>query len=109
MMRREYEYIFTNGELDIDCIYGKARRKRKFTCDIKEAIIMAHSSRREAEQELATATATMDYGSGTIGDGTFYLLSLLNGKRVKIIFEPNEMMFNAIKTYISPRKLLKKQ
>jgi len=109
MMRKEYEYIFTNGELDIDCIYGKSRRKRKFSCEVREAFIIAHHSRRDAEQELSTATATMDFSTGVINDTTFYLLAIHQGKRVKVVFNPNEMMFNAVKSYISPRKLLKKQ
>jgi hypothetical protein len=109
MMKKEYEYILTNGELDIDCIYGKARRKRKFSCDVKEALLLAHSGNRDADHEYKSAETTLDMGSGRVTENTWYLLATQKGKRVKVIFEPNEMMFGAMKAYISPRKIYKKQ
>ncbi len=33
----EYEAIYTNGDLDVDVIRGKAKRKRLFACEIREA------------------------------------------------------------------------
>ncbi len=33
----EYEAIYTNGALDVDIIRGRARRKRLFSCEIREA------------------------------------------------------------------------
>ena len=33
----EYEAIYTNGDLDVDVIRGRARRKRLFACDVREA------------------------------------------------------------------------
>jgi len=107
-MKKEFEYIFTNGELDIDCIYGKARRKRKFTGDVKEAILLAHSANRDAETELKKAEVTLDFGSGIISEKSWYLLTTHTGKRTKIIFEPNDNMFAAMKPFIPPRKIFKK-
>ncbi|MDW7657660.1 MAG: DUF6106 family protein, partial [Bacillota bacterium] len=40
-MNREYEYIVTNGDLDIDVIIARRRRKRIFTGKAKEFEIMA--------------------------------------------------------------------
>jgi hypothetical protein len=37
LLSLEYEAIYTNGDLDVDAIRGKARRKRLFSCDIREA------------------------------------------------------------------------
>ncbi|MCL2704453.1 MAG: hypothetical protein FWE91_12760 [Defluviitaleaceae bacterium] len=108
MMKKEFEYIITNGELDIDCIYGKARRRRKFSCDVRQALILAHAGNRDAEHELKAAEVVMDLGSGAVNENTWHLLAAQGGKRIKVIFEPNEMMFNAIKSYISPRKIYKK-
>ena len=108
LLNKEFEYIFTNGELDIDCIYGKARRKRKFTCNIKDARFLAHANNREAEVELKKITESLNFGSGRVNENTWYLLVSHQGKHVKMIFEPNEAMFNAIRTYIGPRKIYKK-
>ena len=34
----EYEYVFVNGDLDIDKIMNKARRKRMFSVDVREKL-----------------------------------------------------------------------
>ncbi len=34
----EYEYIFTNTDLDIDIIYNRSKRKRAFTTDLKDCV-----------------------------------------------------------------------
>lgn len=37
LLNVEYEAIYTNGDLDVDLIRGKSRRKRLFSCGIREA------------------------------------------------------------------------
>jgi len=38
----EYEYVFTNGELDVDAIYSRARRKRLMSVVVKDFELMIH-------------------------------------------------------------------
>ncbi len=37
----EYEYVFVNGDLDIDKIMNKARRKRMFSVDADQMELLA--------------------------------------------------------------------
>ncbi|MCL2030817.1 MAG: hypothetical protein FWG93_04665, partial [Oscillospiraceae bacterium] len=37
----EYEYIFTNGDIDFDIIYGRTRRKRLLSANCREFELMA--------------------------------------------------------------------
>lgn len=37
----EYEYVFTNGEVDIDVIYQRVNRKKKVQFSIKDAALFA--------------------------------------------------------------------
>ena len=41
----EYEYVFVNGDLDIDKIMNKARRKRMFSVDADQMELLAPSGR----------------------------------------------------------------
>lgn len=110
-LNKEFEYIFTNGDLDIDCIYGKSRRKRMLSCDIKEIMFMTHASNRnyDHERELATAKTVMDCSSGIQNDNTYIILTLYKGNRVKLLIEPNETLLKAIQPYLGTRKFFKKQ
>lgn len=103
----EYEYLFTNGELDIDIIYSRSRRKRQFTGFVKDFEIMAHVENPNCTRSFDNAQETKDYSSGQVLPNTYAFLTTYKGKRLKIIIEPNEMMVNAISTVLSPRKFIK--
>ncbi len=44
----EYEYVFVNGDLDIDKIMNKARRKRMFSVDADQMELLARLGRINA-------------------------------------------------------------
>jgi len=101
----EYEYVYTNGELDIDAIYNKSRRKRLFSAVVKDFEIMAHIDDKNHEHTLTTAQEVKDFSSGLPGPDTYVFLTIINGKKTKVIIEPNEKMLKAISGGISRRKL----
>ena len=105
----EYEYIFTNGELDIDCIYAKSRRKRQFSGVVRDFDIMAHVEDRDHASDFNSATETKDFSSGKVKNNTYAFLASYKGKKLKIIIEPDEVMVQAFSTVITPRKFFKKQ
>jgi hypothetical protein len=104
----EYEYIFTNGELDIDAIYNRTRRKRMYSGTVKDFEIMAHIDDRDHFHDFDSAQETKNYASGVTKNETYAFLAPYKGKRLKIIIEPNEMMVKAISTVLTPRKFIKK-
>jgi hypothetical protein len=91
----EYEYVFTNGELDIDIIYDQARRKRLFSAHVKSFEIMAHIDDKTHEHAMNSAQAVIDYSSGTPGPNTYVFLAVHQGKKTKFIIEPNDKMLKA--------------
>jgi hypothetical protein len=105
----EYEYIFTNGDLDIDVIYNKNRRKRLFSGLVKDFEIMAHVEDKAHVGDFTNLSETKDYSSGIVGKDTYAFLTTYKSKRMKIIIEPNEMMVKAFSTVLTPRKFFKKQ
>lgn len=105
----EYEYIFTNGELDIDIIYSRSRRKRLFSANVKNFDIMCHIEDKMRAGEFNGAQITLDYSGGTVTENTYAFLLPYKGKRTKVIIDPNEKMLTAIAGVMSRQKLFIKK
>ena len=101
----EYEYVYTNGELDIDIIYNRARRKRLFSTVVKDFEIMAHVEDKTHMGAFGNAQETINCHSGEIGPQTYAFLATIKGKKAKVVFESNDKMLKAIGTSLSRRKL----
>ncbi|ODM26756.1 DUF6106 family protein [Acetivibrio mesophilus] len=110
--RIEYEYAFTNGELDIDKITNKKKRKNLINSNCREFEIFAKadsdklSSYVEEIKDRIMAVSSLD--SEDIYCFVVNKKSDEDGRtqstRVIVFFEPNEKMLKSIKTMI-PRKV----
>lgn len=95
----EYEYIFTNGTLDIDCIYNKAKRKRLLSVEVKDFQSMVKITAERLGQKERQAEKRLDYTSGN-GEGPFYqCLYVDGGQRTTLLIEPNDKLLKGIKGY----------
>ena len=100
----EYEYIFTNGEIDIDKIEGRRNRKRLVTLDVKKATDFGVADDSYAvpdENTLVLAT------SGEDGTVEYYVEA--NHKslgKTTLIFTPDEEMLQLVKDAL-PVKIAK--
>lgn len=109
LMRRynvEYEYVFTNGDLDIDRITNRSSRKNAISVNVKSFVTMVPMNRKEYEREVSNYSKLYDFSSGVVGEETYAVIFEQDRERIKMIFEPNEQMFNAIRMYI-PRIIKK--
>lgn len=105
MLNIEYEYIYTNGELDIDCIYAKSKRKRLFSANARDFEVMAHVEDKEHIHDFDSAQVVKDYSSGKVTENSYAFLYTHNGKRTKFIIEPNETILKAFGSVLTKRKL----
>jgi hypothetical protein len=94
-LNKEYEYILTNAELDIDVIYNRRTRKHLVTLDVKGIEVMAHVSDTKHAHSMSNAQETFDYGTGAETENTYAFITTHGGKRTKFIIEPNEKLKNA--------------
>lgn len=103
----EYEYTFTNGDLDIDKIINKSKRKHVLTISVNDILVMVPVNNSDYAKEVEDYTKLYDFSSGTVKENTYAAIirSGTDGK-IKFIIEPNEKMFKAIRSYI-PRKIRK--
>ena len=84
----EYEYVFVNGDLDIDKIMNKSRRKRMFSIDAEQMELLAPVGAVELMQYKKAKT--YDYTSGTGKAPVYALIASDKGEVKQILFEPNE-------------------
>ena len=101
----EFEYVVTNGDLDIDKIVSRRKRKRIFSGSCKEFDIVARVSSSDFTQASQNIKTKIDASSSPSSPDAFYITMNYKGERTMVIFEPDERMLNNFKTFI-PRKIL---
>jgi len=104
-LKVEYEYSFTAGELDIDAIYNRSRRKRLFSARVNDFEIMAHVDDKMHNSAFQGAQVQRDFSSGVTNKDTYAFLLNYQNKRTKIIIEPNEVMLKAMASVLTRRRL----
>ncbi|MDR0958641.1 MAG: DUF6106 family protein [Clostridiales bacterium] len=107
MFNREFEYIFTNGDLDIDCIYSKKKRKRVFAADSNNIEIIVPFSDNSHNKDFEKAAVVKDCSSRKNPQGTYKLLGNYKSRKFMVLFEPNESLIAAMLPYLGQRKFIK--
>lgn len=97
----EYEYILTNGDLDVDKISGKRSRKRLVSAKISEFTAFG---RYEDAPEAKGSVTTVLVSDGTGKNDYFADFVHKSEGNVRIIFTPNEKLLEGIGMYL-PRTL----
>ena len=105
---KEYEYILTNNELDIDVIYNRSRRKRVMTIDIKKIEVMA-SIKDEAHQSELNKSYKVINASDNENDETTYAIMTQDQQKgaCKVLISPNEHFLTDLYKQ-APNKVFKK-
>lgn len=98
----EYEYLFLNGDLDIDKIMSKSRRKNAFGMEISELEVLAPVGAPELRQYQGLKG--MNFSSMTPGAKLYEMIVVQKGVKKKIIFEPNTVILEGVKM-LAPRKV----
>ena len=101
-MNVEFEYVFFNGDLDIDKIMNMQSRKKMFTTNIKEMEVLAPSG--SVELHPYQRTKTLDFSSQNSNDKVYEMVTMFKGQTVKVLFNPNEKILNEMKN-LAPRKV----
>ena len=98
----EFEYIVTNGEMDVDKIMGRTSRKRLFTVDCRNFDILApYKPDYRNEYESQSISEIVDVSSHAGAPGRWFaVFNAKDGKRTLLIFEPSERMLEAFRLYI---------
>lgn len=102
----EYEYTYIRGELDIDKIMGKQKRKNAKRCDLSTMEIFAPTNSHALDSYKNRNYKVRNF-STLNSDAKTYSLFLHTGSELEqIIFEPNEEMVEAIKLYAPSKSVM---
>ncbi len=98
----EFEYLYINGDLDIDKIMSQQSRKRVLSVNVKEMDIMAPVG--YAELRPYENLKKIDCSSAMENHKIYGLVVPHKGQKVMVLFEPNETIVNGIRM-LAPRKV----
>ncbi len=101
-MNLEFEYVYFNGDLDIDKIMNMQSRKRVFSTSIKDMEVIAPSD--SVELHPYQRLKVLDYSTQNPEDKTYEMVTKFKGELVKVVFNPNEKILNGMKN-MTPRKV----
>lgn len=107
MFRRlnvEYEYLFLNGELDIDKIMNKSKRKKVFSASVADMELFAPADAVELRQYQNART--FDFSSGDRQAKRYTMVISGKGELKKVIIEPNDTIVEGL-YMLAPRKVLR--
>jgi len=94
---KEYEYSFINGDVDVDMIQGKRRRKTISSFSCRTVTVMAPCEGHEGEL-AGEYTSRVDAAISKKAEGRWFLISEReDGSRELLIFNPNDRMLAAFK------------
>jgi len=98
-LNREYEYIVTNGDLDIDMIIARRKRKRIFSGRSKDFELMAKVSSDDYKQAAKSNRKLLDCSSYLQAPDNWFILAEYKGQRLLVIFAPDERMLKSLKRF----------
>lgn len=94
----EYEYLFINGDFDIDMIMSKTKRKKVKSFKLSESDLAAPlDSHRMDYYNGNQNMKILDFSSGNPEHKRFGVITRLDGNLCKIILEPDEALAQAMK------------
>lgn len=103
----EWEYQYVNGEIDVDRILNKAKRKRIASFDISNAEILAPAvSHRLDHYNSNPKLKVRDYSSCDPDRArlVYAMIVSSDGELTKVLFEPSEHMVKDMRAK-APRKV----
>ena len=94
----EYEYLFINGDFDIDMIMSKTKRKKVKSFKLSESDLAEPlDSHRMDYYNGNQNMKVLDFSSGNPEHKRFGVITRLDGNLCKIILEPDEALAQAMK------------
>ena len=99
----EYEYLYLNGDLDIDKVIAKQRRKHAISVSMENVEIIA--PKNSGEVRTYQKVKTLDFSSGIDSPAVYKMVLTKNNDKMAILFEPNKALLDGMRM-IAPRKVI---
>lgn len=101
----EYEYSFTNGDLDIDKIMAKRKRKTLLSINHKDIRVMCpYTAEFESETTAYKVSEVIDTSSSKNAAGRwFFIYEKQDGGYGFVVFQPSKRFREAMRKYMRSR------
>jgi hypothetical protein len=96
----EYEYIYLNGEIDIDKIIAKSDRKRIITVKCTDFEKFGIYDANDSQIKNIQVDKSFNFSSNTGAKQYYAVLKHREFKKTLIIFEPEERIIADMKNYM---------
>jgi hypothetical protein len=100
----EFEYSVTNGDIDIDKIMAKRKRKRIFSAMTKDIEIVAKLKSDKYSSEYKNIRNKIEAVSNMEASDIYFIVAPYKSERTIVFFEPDQRMIDAFKAKM-PRKV----
>ncbi len=108
MTNLEYEYIFTNGEMDVDKIINRRSRKRVTVVNARKIEILAHRSHEDFKTNMENGAVKKINACTSIDSEDLYFMLFYDeneGETLKmLLFNPNDRLLDGFKKY-NPKRV----
>lgn len=101
---REFEYIVTRGDLDVDQITAQRKRKRIYSVKAKELEMMAAVRSDEYRSFQNQTLKVLDLSTNDKSEDNWFIVSKYGDSRVMALIDPSEKVIRAIHRY-APSKV----
>jgi hypothetical protein len=101
----EYEYSFTNGDLDIDKIMAKRKRTRELEINQRQVKVMApYTAEYESETRDYKVSEVKDFSSSKNAAGRWFLIyEKTDGSYAFVVIQPSPRLREAMAKYMRSR------
>ena len=99
----EFEYIVTNGILDIDTIIAQRKRQRIFSADCKDFEVIAKVKSSNYGQHVQSITKKIHAESSEDSDDVYFIILPYKGERTVVYFEPDVRMLDSFRRFIASK------
>ena len=94
----EYEYLFVNGEFDIDMVMAKSKRKKVMSVNLSEADLIAPLNSHKMDYYNGNQKMkTIDFSSGIEDHKRYAMIVRDSGETCKVILELDDELANTMK------------
>ena len=100
----EFEYSVTNGDIDVDKIIAKKRRKRVFSATTNDIEIVAKLKSDKYSSEYKNIRNRIEAVGNIDSNEVYFIVAPYKGQRTIVFFEPDQRMIDAFRMKI-PRKV----
>ena len=98
----EYEYVFVNGELDVDVIYAKSTRKNLVSVRMRDITFCARRDDERFDRQYSNVPAHLYLISAVSeapGAKVYYVDFMYNAEHTRLLFEPSDEILEMMKKY----------